>query len=150
MSSLKDVVTRYLAACMLLTTFAACQKEPAHIAAEGANVSVKIENHQLTPSAIELEPGTTVNWINASSKPVRVKFKMNAVSTSCKEPRGFVLNPKAGFVSGEIQAGGVASLCFLEKQSYVYEVDEGSVSDVSPGELEANASNRLQGKVEVN
>ncbi len=150
MSPIKDVVVRYFAVCTFLTAFAACQKEPPHIAAEGANVSVKIENHQLTPSAIELEPGTTVNWINASSKPVRVKFKMNAVSTSCKEPRGFVLNPKGGFMSGEIQAGGVASLCFLEKQSYIYEVDEGSAADVSPGELEAKAGNRLQGKVEVN
>ena len=113
---------------------------------ESSNLSIQIQNQSLVPSELSLSPGKTVVWINRTENEVQVQFTSEAVSTTCKAPKRFVIDHRGIFISENIQAGGVASLCFLEKHDYPYEVS------VYAPEGEASQKTllyKLQGSVRV-
>ncbi len=97
--------------------------------ADPGNVSVRIDEQSLSPQTIQVSPGTTIIWVNGADKGAKVQFLSHAVSTTCKAPRGFVVGSKGIFESEEISGGDVASLCFLERQTYEYKVDLFSKSE---------------------
>ena len=120
---------------------AAARNEP--VRAVSHNVSIKIEADRIFPQKVQVDPGTTIVWVNNTEGAIKVRFISTAVSTTCKAPRAFVIGPAGIFVSEKIRSGGVASLCFLEPNEYSYEVDflDGSGSGSSqaaqtlPGEV---------------
>lgn len=91
--------------------------------ADPGNVSVRINDESLTPEKIEIPAGTTIVWVNSADSGARVRFLSNAISTTCKAPRGFIVGSKGIFESEEIPGGDVASLCFLELETYDYKVE---------------------------
>lgn len=101
----------------------------------GSQVRVQIEDGHITPSKVSLQPGMTVVWVNKSPNPVRVRFTSHAVSTTCEAPQNFIVDHRGIYVSGEIGAGKIASLCFLERDSYPYEIEvEPDPTQLSPAE----------------
>jgi hypothetical protein len=87
---------------------------------------VRIEPYR----TIELHPknlvggrGTVVIWLNRSHSPLHITFRGgDQVKIACAEPKHFVLQPDGNFQSDEIPFGGTASLCFIEKGEYKYDV----------------------------
>ena len=86
-------------------------------------VLIRIGEKELSPSVLCVAPGTTVLWRNEAGDPVKVKFTTKAVSTTCKEPRGFGGDFDGIQESSRIRGGEVASICFLEPSEYHYRVD---------------------------
>lgn len=98
----------------------------------GVSTSIQINADGISPQTLVVSPGATVVWVNKAPHPVRVRFTGRAVSATCQAPRGFKLDTRGIFRSEEIDAnGGVASLCFLERNTYVFEVEH-----LSPKKLE--------------
>ena len=92
------------------------------IVADAENASISVFSDRVVPRRLQVEPGTTIAWINNSELPVKVRFTGKAVSTTCKAPRGFSVGKAGVYVSSEIKKGAVVSLCFLEPELYVYEI----------------------------
>ena len=117
----------------------------ASIHKEDANVSITVDENGVTPKSLVVEPGTTLLWMNSGTIPMKVRFTGNAVSTTCKAPRGFTLGPKGIYRSEIIKGGQVASLCIIEPDVYEYRVElKPETSEHSDKE---NSS--FSGKIEV-
>ena len=90
--------------------------------AEVETMSINITESSIAPKRLVLYPGATVIWKNIGTVPVQVHFIGKAISTTCKAPRGFSIGGKGVYSSSPIAPGGIASLCFLEPELYVYEI----------------------------
>lgn len=125
--------------CLLLVTVLLAPgllaPEPSGAADTGSDrVLIRIGRHELQPSILNVAPGTTVLWRNDAGESVKVKFTTKAVSTTCKEPRGFGGDFDGIQESSRISGGEVASLCFLEPSEYHYRVDYLTPEGVTPVE----------------
>jgi plastocyanin len=74
----------------------------------------------VSPSTLTAQPGTTVVWINESSRPIEVQFEGKQVTVACKSPVHFIIDEHGSFLSNRIPARAVASLCFIEKGEFMY------------------------------
>lgn len=118
--------------------------------AVSGNISVNISDQGLSPEILNVTPGTTVIWMNKTHSKAKVTFLRHAVSTTCRDPRGFLLSDKGIYTSNLIVGGEIASLCFLERQAYDYEVVV--LSDdltVAQGEEGAQVKQILKGTITV-
>lgn len=90
----------------------------------GVSTTIQISEDALSPQTLVVSPGATVVWVNNAPHKVKIRFTDKSVSATCQAPRGFKLDAKGIFRSEELAAdGGVASLCFLERSTYVFEVE---------------------------
>ena len=88
----------------------------------GAKV-ISISSDEFALRTLTVESGTTVVWINTTSQRyVEINFIGKQVVMACGAPAGFVVNDEGSFSSGKIPPGSTASLCFIEKGEYNYEV----------------------------
>ena len=126
------------------TTAPSDESSSSSISNLGSNVSVQILSESLDPKFVKLSPGTTVAWLNRGPNPIKVRFISHAVSTTCKAPQGFVLDDRGIFVSKSIKSGEIASLCFLERDEYHYEVEVDAAPSDSPSIV-----TRLEGTVKI-
>jgi hypothetical protein len=78
------------------------------------------DESKLTTATIE--PGTTVIWFNNTRRVVEVEFIDKQVTLVCGAPVGFFINEEGSFTSQKIIPNAVASLCFLEKGEFDFEV----------------------------
>ncbi len=94
----------------------------------------KIEGHKvvqinkvdgLDPKLVMVKAGTTVIWMNHSESIAEIQFRGKAVTLACKSPTHFIVDEDGSFVSNRIPPDAVASLCFIEKGTYNYEVKRG-------------------------
>jgi len=68
--------------------------------------------------AATINAGTTVIWINdLSAVMIEIMFTGQQVTLACKSPVHFIVDAKGTFTSDQITWGGVASLCFVEKET---------------------------------
>ncbi len=74
----------------------------------------------ITPPVVEIEPGTTVIWINDSRAPIEMQFQGKQVTLACKSPVHFIIDDEGSFISNRIPQGSVASLCFVEMGEFHY------------------------------
>jgi plastocyanin len=74
----------------------------------------------IDPIVITASPGTTVIWINNSDYRLQLKFTDQQVSLACAAPVNFALSDNKTFISTGIPLGGVASLCFVQKGEFKY------------------------------
>ena len=89
----------------------------------GGTAKVSVGDLGIEPTVLRVEPGTTVVWLNTSGSTMRVQFTSKAVSTTCKAPHNFGVGLKGVYRSEEIKTQDVASLCFLEPNTYNYRVE---------------------------
>ena len=74
------------------------------------------------PATAIVKRGTTVIWLNYSSEPNAIKFENKKVTTACREPINFFLADNGSYQSKPLKIGAVASLCFIEKGTFEYQI----------------------------
>ena len=80
------------------------------------------ENAGLVPTTVIIKRGTTVIWLNYSSEPNVIKFQNKKVTTACRSPINFFLADNGSYQSIPLKIGSVASLCFIEKGTFEYQI----------------------------
>jgi plastocyanin len=98
-----------------------------------------------TPSAVTVQKGTTVIWMNDGRSNAKIKFIGKQVTMACKSPVHFVGDEQGSFTSNEIPPGAVASLCFVEKGQFDY-----VVTQETPQTAPTQAPKEFKGKIIVN
>ena len=88
----------------------------------GTVVSMKKMIAQDTLTTIAVQPGTTVIWLNDTRNVFEVDFLDKQVTLACGAPVGFFINQAGAFSSQKIIPKAVASLCFVEKGEYLFEL----------------------------
>ena len=110
--------------------------------------TIEIAEDKISPKRIMLLPGTTVVWRNVGESTVQVSFIGKAISTTCKAPRGFSIAGTGVYRSLPIAPGDIVSLCFLEPDLYVFEV-QAPISKNTESESEKTALNKIVGAVQI-
>ena len=115
--------------CLLLFVCSAQAQTAGKVAPEK-----KVEGHQvvqinkiegLDPKLVMVKTGTTVIWFNHTDSIAEIQFTGKAITLACKSPTHFIVDEEGSFVSDRIPPGAVASLCFVEKGTYNYELKRG-------------------------
>lgn len=125
-------VVQACAVCLCLMLFAVCS---AQAQTEGKVApEKKIEGHKviqinkvegLDPKLAMVKAGTTVIWMNQSESIAEIQFRGKGITLACKSPTHFVVDEDGSFISDRIPQGAVASLCFVEKGTFNYELKRG-------------------------
>ena len=84
-------------------------------------VILKKEPEGITPNTLEVKLGTTIVWFNNDNEPVTIKF-IEKLGIACKVPVNFYADLRGYYETGPIPEGGTASICFIYKGEYNYEV----------------------------
>jgi plastocyanin len=87
---------------------------------------ITIDYNGLTPKIITSKPGTAVIWVNHSRFPIEILFLDKKVVLACGSPVNFFVGKDGVYESNKIPSGGTASLCFIEKGTYEYNVKSSS------------------------
>jgi plastocyanin len=112
----------------------------------GAKV-ITIRSDEFDLRTLTVDSGTTVVWINTTSqRQIELEFTGKEVVMACGAPVGFFVNEKGSYSSGKISPGSTASLCFIEKGEYNYEVE---LKNLAPFGGKAATSKTFKGKVIV-
>ncbi len=80
------------------------------------------EQAGLVPTTVIIKRGTTVVWLNYSKEPNVIKFQNKKVTTACRSPINFFLADNGSYQSIPLKIGAVASLCFIEKGTFEYQI----------------------------
>jgi len=71
-------------------------------------------------TAVSVKLGTTVIWLNDTSRVIEIEFVGKQVTMACGSPVGFFVNEEGSYTSQKIVPKAVVSLCFVEKGEYPY------------------------------
>ena len=88
---------------------------------EVAMISMKQEPDGLQPSSLKVKLGTTIVWFNAAPGDVTIKF-LDKLGIACKVPVNFHADIWGNYETGAVPEGGTASICFIYKGTYKFEV----------------------------
>jgi len=108
--------------CAALSTF-----ETGALAAEKNSegtiktITLKMEPAGIAPNPLKVTLGTTIVWFNSDPEPVTIKF-IDKLGIACKAPVNFYADLWGNYETGSIPQGGTASICFIYKGDYTYEV----------------------------
>lgn len=93
------------------------------IAAEEGHALIILKSDMLavTPDPLTVKQGATVIWVNEGTEPVSIKIKTK-VGIACKNPVNFYADIFGYYETGQILSGATASICFIHKGKYEYEV----------------------------
>ena len=100
---------------------------------EVAMITLKQEPEGISPTSLKVKLGTTIVWFNSDPGPVTIKF-LDTLGVACKVPVNFHADVWGNYETGTIPEGGTASLCFIFKGTYRYEVKRLVEKDGKPGE----------------
>jgi len=75
----------------------------------------------ISPDPVTVELGTTVVWINQAPEPVTIRFT-KPLGIACKVPVNFYADNFGNYETGKIARGETASICFIYKGDFTYEV----------------------------
>ncbi len=82
---------------------------------------VRIDPDGVFPQNLEIQPGTTVIWYNATDSYSSVVFNEGAnLNRSTRSPTLFFLAPDGTYVSAAFASGGTASTAFVKAGNYRY------------------------------
>ena len=106
-------------------------------------VTLKKEPVGITPNPLEVKLGTTIVWFNNDKGPLTIKFT-DKLGIACKVPVNFYGDLMGYYETRIIPEGGTASICFIYKGEYNYEVkrliDKGKqepIEQISTGKIVA-------------
>ena len=102
-------------------------------------VILKKEPAGISPRTLKVKLGTTIVWLNNDKGPITIKF-IEKLGIACKAPVNFYADLWGHYETGKIPEGGTASICFIYKGEYSYEVkrlsEEGKVrEEISTGKI---------------
>ena len=84
-------------------------------------VLMKREPAGISPNPLKVKVGTTIVWFNHDPEPITIKFTTK-LGIACKAPVNFYADLFGYYETGKIPQGGTASICFIFKGNYEYEV----------------------------
>ena len=84
-------------------------------------VIMKKEPAGISPTHLKVKLGTTIVWFNNDPEPVTIKF-IDKLGIACKAPVNFYSDLWGYYETSTIPQGGTASICFIYKGDYTYEV----------------------------
>lgn len=91
---------------------------------------IRIDLDGVYPQNLEIEPGTTVIWYNATDSYSSVVFNEGAnLNSSTRSPTLFYLAPDGTYVTAAFASGGTASTAFIKAGDYRYFVTGLPVSE---------------------
>ena len=100
---------------------------------EVATIILKQMPEGISPTRLTVKLGTTIVWVNSDPGPVTIKF-LDTLGVACKVPVNFHADVWGNYETGAIPEGGTASLCFIFKGTYRFEVKRLVEKDGKPGE----------------
>jgi plastocyanin len=75
----------------------------------------------ISENSLKVKLGTTIVWVNHDPEAVTITFT-DKVGIACKAPVNFYGDLFGYYETGKISQGETASICFIYKGSYTYEV----------------------------
>lgn len=94
----------------------------ARAAEEGhALIVLKGDMMAISPDPLKVKQGTTIIWVNECKEPVSIVIKTK-VGIACKNPVNFYADLFGNYETGQILNGATASICFIDKGKFEYEV----------------------------
>ena len=114
--------------------YAQSGETPADMPLQGAKV---ITLKRLTADAnavttVQVKAGTTVIWLNDTSRVLEIEFTGKQVTMACGSAVGFFVNEEGSYTSQKIVPQAVVSLCFLEPGEYPYALLLGKLKGQDP------------------
>ena len=100
---------------------------------EVAMITMKLQPEGISPTTLKVKLGTTIVWVNSDPGPVTIKF-LDKLGIACKVPVNFHADVWGNYETGAIPEGGTASICFIYKGTYRYEVKRLVEKDGQQGE----------------
>ena len=104
-------------------------------------VTLKKEPVGITPNPLEVKLGTTIVWFNNDKGSITIKFT-DKLGVACKVPVNFYGDLMGYYETRIIPEGGTASICFIYKGDYAYQVkrlvDKGKkdqIEEISTGKI---------------
>ena len=88
---------------------------------EVAMITLKQQPEGISPASLTVKLGTTIVWVNSDPGPVTIKF-LDKLGIACKVPVNFYADVWGNYETGAIPEGGTASICFIYKGTYNFEV----------------------------
>ena len=84
-------------------------------------ITLKHEPEGITPARLKVKLGTTIVWFNSDPGPITVTF-LDKLGIACKVPVNFYADIWGNYETAAIPQAGTASICFIYKGTYKYEV----------------------------
>ena len=115
-----------ISCCLAVVTWGQAYAEskavPADMPLQGAKVITlkKLMADANAVTTVKVKPGTTVVWLNYTSRVIEIEFISKQVTMACGSPVGFVVNAEGAYLSQKIIPRAVVSLCFIEPGEYPY------------------------------
>jgi len=88
---------------------------------EVAMITLKQLPAGISPTSLTVKLGTTIVWVNSDPGPVTIKF-LDKLGIACKVPVNFYADVWGNYETAAIPEGGTASICFIYKGTYKFEV----------------------------
>lgn len=105
---------------------------------------INITSDMMQIRRVEVNQGTPVIWLNNTRKLIKIEFIGKQVTMACESPSGFFVNDQGTFSAEKIMPASTASLCFIEKGEFDYEVLMRSI-----GADDARVRETYKGKIVV-
>jgi hypothetical protein len=83
-------------------------------------------------TTVSVKPGTTVIWLNDTSRVLELEFTGKQVTMACGSPVGFFVNEEGSYTSQKIIPKAVVSLCFIEPGAFPYQLLLGKLKGPDP------------------
>jgi plastocyanin len=84
-------------------------------------ITLKQEPKGISPDPLKVKLGTTIVWFNSDPGPITIKF-LDKLGIACKVPVNFYADLWGNYETAAIPEAGTASICFIYKGTYKYEV----------------------------
>lgn len=107
---------------------------PADMPLQGAKVITlkKLMADANAVTTLKVKAGTTVIWLNDTSRVLELEFTGKQVTMACGSPVGFFVNEEGSYTSQKIVPKAVVSLCFLEPGEFPYHLLLGKLKGPDP------------------
>lgn len=123
-----------LSALAIGQAYAQDEGTPADMPLQGAKV-ITLKRLMADANAVttlQVKAGTTVIWLNDTSRVLEIEFTGKQVTMACGSAVGFFVNEEGSYTSQKIVSQAVVSLCFLEPGEYPYALLLGKLKGPDP------------------
>ena len=86
-----------------------------------ALIVIKSDMMAISPDPLKVKKGTTIIWVNEGTEPVSITIKASG-AIGCKRLVNFYTDIFGDYETGQIHPGATASICFIDKGKFKYEV----------------------------
>ena len=141
MNRFRSTAALLIAACCCCCAFAipepACaqtEQAPADMQLQGAKVITlkRLMADANAVTTVAVKSGTTVIWLNDTSRVLELEFTGKQVTVACGSPVGFFVNEEGSYTSQKIIPKAVVSLCFIEPGEFPYQLLLGQLKGPDP------------------